>query len=142
MEPALEGTIQHRWFRKHGNIKPEIHWSVFRRTWSPGFQALLDKGVDDGLYDIGDPLEWYVCLNFLIAKALISFSLVFRYVFIPFLQREVDAWVHLRNWTKRRPDRKKVLPNDIPMIILAKPHKWNAADYKVRLLTCIVYVCH
>ncbi len=64
-------------------------------------------------------------------KTLIIFSLVFRFIFIPFIQREVDAWVYQRNWTKRRSDRKKVLPNGIPMIILQKPHKWKAADYKV-----------
>ncbi|KAI9434815.1 hypothetical protein H4582DRAFT_1818292, partial [Lactarius indigo] len=115
MEPSLDGSIQHRWFRKHGNIKPEIHWSVFRRDWAVGFQKLLDKGVDEQYYDVGDPLE----------------CLVFRFVFIPFMQREVDAWVHQRNWTKRRADRKKVLPNGIPMIILQKPHKWKAADYKI-----------
>ena len=28
---------------------------------------------------------------------------------------------------------KKVLPSGIPMLILKKPHKWKAADYKVRL---------
>lgn len=56
---------------------------------------------------------------------------MFRFIFIPFLQREVDAWVHQRNWTKHRADRKKVLPNGIPMIILQKPHQWKAADYKV-----------
>ncbi|KAI9459395.1 hypothetical protein BJY52DRAFT_1223027 [Lactarius psammicola] len=100
---------------KHGNIKPEIHWSVFRRDWAVGFQALLDEWVDSGYYDIRDPLE----------------CLVFRFVFIPFIQREVDAWVHQHNWTKRRSDQKKVLPNGIPMIILQKPHKWKAADYKI-----------
>ncbi|KAI9447090.1 hypothetical protein BJY52DRAFT_1206604 [Lactarius psammicola] len=117
MEPSLNGSIQHQWFRKHGNIKPEIHWSVFRRDWAVGFQALLDRGVDEGYYDIGDPLE----------------CLVFRFIFIPFIQREVDAWVHQRNWTKRRSDCKKVLPNGIPMIILQKPHKWKAADYKIAI---------
>ncbi|KAH9009812.1 hypothetical protein EDB84DRAFT_1545636 [Lactarius hengduanensis] len=116
-DPSLDGTIQHRWFRKHGNIKPEIHWSVFRRDWAAGFQEMLDKGVDQGLYDIGDPLE----------------CLIFRFVFIPFIQKEVDAWVHQRNWTKRRADRKKVLPNGIPMLILQKPHRWNAADYKISI---------
>ena len=60
MEPSLHGSIQHRWFRKHRNIKPEIHWSVFRKDWAVGFQALLDDGIEKGYYDIGDPLEWYV----------------------------------------------------------------------------------
>ncbi|KAI9428955.1 hypothetical protein BJY52DRAFT_1208165 [Lactarius psammicola] len=103
---SLDGTIQHQWFCKHGNIKPEIHWS-----------AMLDRGVDQGLYDIGDPLE----------------CLIFCFVFIPFIQQEVDAWVHQRNWTKRRADRKKALPNGVPMLILQKPHKWGAADYKISI---------
>ncbi|KAI9437089.1 hypothetical protein BJY52DRAFT_1130177, partial [Lactarius psammicola] len=115
MEPSLDGSIQHWWFRKHGNIKPEIHWSIFRRDWAVGFQALLNKGVNSGYYDIGDPLE----------------CLVFHFVFIPFIQREIDAWVHQCNWTQCRSDRKKVLPKGIPMIILQKPHKWKAADYKI-----------
>ncbi|KAH9014255.1 hypothetical protein EDB84DRAFT_1590323 [Lactarius hengduanensis] len=116
VDPSLDGSIQHRWFRKHGNIKPEIHWSVFRRDWAVGFQNLLDEGVENKYYDIGDPLEWH---------AIFLSTLVFRFVFIPFIQREVDAWVHQRNWTKL------VLPNGIPMIILQKPHKWKAADYKI-----------
>ncbi|KAF8262051.1 hypothetical protein EI94DRAFT_1773282 [Lactarius quietus] len=98
MESSLNGSIQHRWY----------HWSV-------RFQALLDRGVDEGYYDIGDPLE----------------CLVFRFVFIPFIQKEVDAWVHQRNWTKRCADHKKVLPNGIPMLFFQKPHEWKAADYKV-----------
>ncbi|KAH9035212.1 hypothetical protein EDB85DRAFT_1889437 [Lactarius pseudohatsudake] len=49
----------------------------------------------------------------------------------PTHNREVDTWVHQRNWTKRRSDRKRVLPNGIPMIILQKLHKWKAADYKI-----------
>ena len=64
-------------------------------------------------------------------KTLTILRLVFCYVFIPFIQRELDAWVYQRNWTKRRADRKKLLPNGIPMLILQKPHKWKAADYKV-----------
>ncbi|KAF8259282.1 hypothetical protein EI94DRAFT_1773974 [Lactarius quietus] len=117
MDPSLDGSIQHRWFHKHGNIKPKIHWSIFRRDWAIGFQVLLDKGVNNGYYDIGDPLE----------------CLLFRFVFILFIQREVDAWVNQRNWTKCRADRKKVLPNGIPMLVLHKPHKWKVADYKISI---------
>ncbi|KAH9927320.1 uncharacterized protein B0H18DRAFT_926645 [Fomitopsis serialis] len=118
LDAALSGSIQHRFFRKHGNIKPEIFWSLFRRSFISGFEQMIDDGVEQGWYDIGDPLE----------------MLTFRYVFIPYLQRETDAWVHLQNWTKRRADRKKVLPNGIPMLVMQKPHKFNAADYKARLI--------
>ena len=40
MEPALRGTFSIGG-SVSGNIKPEIHWSVFQRTWSPGFQAFF-----------------------------------------------------------------------------------------------------
>ncbi|KAH8980140.1 hypothetical protein EDB92DRAFT_1820653 [Lactarius akahatsu] len=98
-------------------MEPSLDGLIQHRDWAVGFQALLDEGVENGYYDTGDPLK----------------CLVFRFVFIPFIQREVDAWVHQRNWTKGRADRKKVLPNGIPMIILQKPHKWKAADYKISI---------
>ena len=60
MEPSKDGSIQHQWFCKHRNIKLEIHWSIFLRDWAVGFQALLERGVNEGYYDSGDPLEWYV----------------------------------------------------------------------------------
>ncbi|KAH9177865.1 hypothetical protein EDB89DRAFT_1901967 [Lactarius sanguifluus] len=56
--------------------------------WSVGFQNSLNKGVENKYYDIGDLLK----------------CLVFHFVFIPFIQQEVDTW---------------------------KPHKWKAADYKI-----------
>ncbi|KAA1471497.1 hypothetical protein DENSPDRAFT_776760, partial [Dentipellis sp. KUC8613] len=115
LDPSLAGSIQHRFFRKHGNIKPEIFWSLFRRGFIAAFEAMIDDGVEKGWYDVGDPLE----------------MLTFRFVFIPYLQRETDDWVHLRNWTKRRADRKKILPNGIPMLVMQKPHQWNAANYKI-----------
>lgn len=66
--------------------------------------------------------------------------LTFRYVFIPYLQCETDAWVHLRNWTKRRADRKKILPNKIPMLVIQKPHLYGTADYKVVQLVSVVCI--
>jgi hypothetical protein len=50
MVPSLDGSIQHCWFCKHGNIKPEIHWSVFQKDWAIGFQTLLYEGVDNEYY--------------------------------------------------------------------------------------------
>ncbi|KAI9437761.1 hypothetical protein BJY52DRAFT_1129917, partial [Lactarius psammicola] len=88
-----------------------------QRDWAAGFQAMLDRGVDQGLYDIGDPFK----------------CLIFHFLFISFIQQEVDTWVHQCNWTKWCANRKKALPNGVPMLILQKPHKWGAADYKVWL---------
>lgn len=44
------GSIQHKWKRKHTNIKPEIEWSQLRRRFSPGFENLLEAGKD--IYDM------------------------------------------------------------------------------------------
>ena len=42
---------------KNKNVKPEALWSDFRRNCTPGFEDILDQGVNDGLYCIEDPLE-------------------------------------------------------------------------------------
>ncbi|KAJ7827354.1 hypothetical protein B0H14DRAFT_2595352 [Mycena olivaceomarginata] len=78
LDPSLAGTRQHRWMSKRTmNIKPEATWSQMRRQFTPGFENILDAGVARGLYDINNPLE----------------KLVFRWLAIPWLQAELDAWV-------------------------------------------------
>lgn len=62
LDPALNGTLQHRWMRKHQNIKPEIMWSVLRRDFAPGFENILEEGVTRGLYDIHNTLQKYASL--------------------------------------------------------------------------------
>ena len=57
LDASLEGTLQHRWMRNKSNIKPEIMWSILRRTWSPGFENVLDYGLLHGLYDPDNTLE-------------------------------------------------------------------------------------
>jgi hypothetical protein len=57
LDPLLVGTLQHRWKRKHGNIKSEAGWSVFRSTWAPGFEDLFDHGVNQGWYDVRNTLQ-------------------------------------------------------------------------------------
>ncbi|KAG8734743.1 hypothetical protein FRC10_011462 [Ceratobasidium sp. 414] len=54
LDPSLEGTMQHRWLKKHSNIKPEIFWSQFRRREAPGLEKLLQEGVDNGWYNPGE----------------------------------------------------------------------------------------
>ncbi|KAK7029237.1 hypothetical protein R3P38DRAFT_3481193, partial [Favolaschia claudopus] len=50
---------------------------------------------------------------------------------IPWLQREIDAWVRRFNSTPRRRDKNKILPQGIPDLIAAKPHLYGTEDYKV-----------
>ncbi|KAI6156948.1 hypothetical protein BKA82DRAFT_142282, partial [Pisolithus tinctorius] len=75
-DPALEGYVQHRWMRTKKNIKPEIAWSQLRHHFSPGFESLLDMGVDSGWYDPDNTLQ----------------LMVFRWVFIPWLQVELNNY--------------------------------------------------
>ncbi|KAI0054561.1 hypothetical protein BV25DRAFT_1922583 [Artomyces pyxidatus] len=115
LDPSLAGTLQHRWMREHQNIKPEIHWSILRKDWAPGFEDILEQGVENGWYDI----------NILMEKHL------FRWLAIPWLQRELDAWVRQRNTTPRRADKHKILPHGIPELINEKPRHFNSEDFKI-----------
>ena len=120
--------------RKHANVKPEIIWSVFRRQWTPGFEDILDHGLNNGLYDPDNPLEkcaYYTNSNESLTDLLITSRLVFLWIFVPWIQREVDVWVSLFNRTSRRADKNKLLPHGIPDLITAKPHRYNILDFKV-----------
>jgi hypothetical protein len=57
LDPSLENTLQHRFATKHNNILSEIKWSIFRRDFSPGFEDMLERGVQSGWYDVNDTLE-------------------------------------------------------------------------------------
>jgi hypothetical protein len=57
LDPALANTLQHRFTTGHNNILSEIKWSVFRRDFSPGFEDILEQGVQNGWYDVNDTLE-------------------------------------------------------------------------------------
>ena len=60
LDPSLSETLQHQWMRKSHNIKSEINWSVFRRDFAPGFEDILQRGVNSGWYDINNLTEKYV----------------------------------------------------------------------------------
>jgi len=66
LDPALEGSIQHKWKPGHTNIKPEQMWSRFRRTWVPGFENLLERGLQKQWYDIvnvGDRCVYHISIE-------------------------------------------------------------------------------
>lgn len=56
-DPSLEGTLQHRWMREKKNIIPEISWSQLRRRFTPGFEDILDIGVNNSWYSPDNYLE-------------------------------------------------------------------------------------
>jgi len=57
LDSSLRGMLQHRWCFNKSNIKPEIAWSSFRRNFTPGFETILDHGLNTGLYDPNNPVE-------------------------------------------------------------------------------------
>lgn len=57
LDPSLANTLQHRFMPGHNNILSEVKWSIFRRDFVPGFEDILQQGVDNGWYDINDVLE-------------------------------------------------------------------------------------
>jgi len=115
LDPSLANTLQHRFARGHNNILSEIKWSVFRRDFSPGFEDMLEQGVQSGWYDVNDALE----------------NLLFRWIAIPWLQTEIDEWVKFKNTTAPRAVKNKILPRGIPALIRSRPSHFNAVDFKI-----------
>ena len=66
LDPTLDNTIQHKWMRKHQNIKPEIFWSGFRRHFISGFERLFMEGGEHGrgVYDIENRVQECVMKTF------------------------------------------------------------------------------
>ncbi|KAG1738475.1 hypothetical protein EDB19DRAFT_1982912 [Suillus lakei] len=114
-DPALQGTLQHRWMRNKKNVMPEITWSQMRRQFTPGFESLLDHGVMSGWYDSNNILQ----------------MMVFRWVFIPWLQRELDAYQDRVNNTRKRRDRNKILPHGVPNLVYNSPEDFGALNFKI-----------
>ncbi|KAG1775468.1 hypothetical protein EV702DRAFT_929605, partial [Suillus placidus] len=114
-DPALQGMLQHRWMRTRKNVMPEITWSQLRRRFTPGFENLLDAGVHNGWYDAGNTLQ----------------IMIFRWIFIPWLQTELNAYKDRVNNTAKHRDRNKVLPHGIPELIYNSPEDFGALDFKI-----------
>lgn len=72
LDPTLGETLQHRFMRKHTNVKSEIMWSQIRRRWSPGYEDLLEFGVLNGIYDPDNSVHRYATLYTSAAKLTFS----------------------------------------------------------------------
>ncbi|KAJ7066212.1 hypothetical protein C8F01DRAFT_1346312, partial [Mycena amicta] len=114
-DPSLAGTLQHRWMNRKKNVQPEMAWSGLRRRWSEGFENELEVGVRE---------QWYNPDNLLQ-------GLVFRWVFIPWIQAELNSYKHRVNNTAKRADRKKILPHGVPSHIAASPQDYGVLDFKI-----------
>ncbi|KAJ7832141.1 hypothetical protein B0H14DRAFT_2515144 [Mycena olivaceomarginata] len=119
-DPSLEGTLQHRWMTRKKNVMPEIGWSQLRHRFTPGFEDILDIGQ----------LVHLLTFLFLVPNYLAS-RLVFHYVFIPWLQQELDAYRDRVNNTAKRADRNKVLPHGVPNDMYEHPEDYGVLDFKV-----------
>ncbi|KAJ8481657.1 hypothetical protein ONZ45_g15236 [Pleurotus djamor] len=97
------------------NVYPEISWSQLRRRFTPGFEDILDHGVQEGWYDIGDTVH----------------KLTFRWLFTPWLQVELDAYRSRINNSKKRRDKNKILPHGVPDHMSEFPELYGALDFKV-----------
>ncbi|KZT61631.1 hypothetical protein CALCODRAFT_427331, partial [Calocera cornea HHB12733] len=116
LDPSLIGKLQHRWMRGHTNIKPEIRWSQLRREFTRAFEDLFAFGVNQGWYSKHDLLQ----------------KLVFRWLAIPFLKKNLDEYVRMYNTSKPRRDKNKVLPRGRPEHILYHPSRFdNAHNFKI-----------
>lgn len=57
--------------------------------------------------------------------------LTFRWIFIPWLQVELDAYRSRVNSSRKRRDRNKILPHGVPDHIAEFPHLYGVLDFKV-----------
>ncbi|KAG8722538.1 hypothetical protein FRC09_006114 [Ceratobasidium sp. 395] len=114
-DPSLQGTIQHRTMRGHNNIKSEILWKETRRHGSPGIENVLDLGLINHWYDPENPLH----------------ALLFRWLFVPWVQSELDAIRNMFNNFRKRSDKNKILPQGRPSTIFESPEISGSKDFKV-----------
>ncbi|KAI6137018.1 hypothetical protein F5141DRAFT_1209330 [Pisolithus sp. B1] len=114
-DPTLEGYVQHWWMCMKKNIKPEIAWSQLHCHFSPSFESLLNTGVDAGWYDPDNTLQ----------------LMVFCWVFIPWLQVELNSYQDHINNSQKHCDKRKVLPHGIPELIYTCAEDYGALDFKV-----------
>ncbi|KAF6745208.1 hypothetical protein DFP72DRAFT_824746, partial [Ephemerocybe angulata] len=116
LDPALGEFIQHIYKRGHNNVKAEIEWSQLRRRWSPGFENILEYGLENGWFDPANPVQ----------------VLIFRFTFIPWLQLELDRYRNRVNNTSKRKMAHKLTPHGRPADIHFRPNDFDESrDFKV-----------
>jgi hypothetical protein len=59
--------------------------------------------------------------------------MVFRWVFIPWIQAELDHTLHGWNTADKRADKNKILPHGIPQLIYEHPEMFGTENQGVRI---------
>ncbi|KAI5997616.1 hypothetical protein F5J12DRAFT_725221 [Pisolithus orientalis] len=118
-DPALEGTLQHQWMCSRKNIKPEIMWSQLCHHFTPGFESLLDNGVHQGCV-----LPTFMNPEHKLIFVLL-FSMIFQWIFIPWLQEELDSYCDHVNHTAKWHDHNKILPHRVAELIFDSPQDYG-----------------
>jgi hypothetical protein len=72
--PSLANTLQYRWTQNKTNIRNESNWSVLHHNLTPGFENVLDDGVNCGLYNA--PSIMPLMRRFLLKSYLVSRTLL------------------------------------------------------------------
>lgn len=147
LDPSLIGTMQHRWMRKHSNIKPEIAWSQFRARCAHELEPIFDFGVEQGWYDPHNVWELYVATDILALQVsnlitALPYRLVFRFVAMPVVQAELDAFVKRYNSFPKRANNKTLLPHGRPKYIYQYPSQYKAFDFKVMFIRLQSFILH
>ncbi|THU75737.1 hypothetical protein K435DRAFT_880248 [Dendrothele bispora CBS 962.96] len=119
LDSSLHGTLQHRWMREKKTIPPEILWSNLRRRWTPGFEDILESSnfIERIRYDPKDPLQYNV----------------FKWIFIPWIQQELDAYATRINSTRKRHQKDKILPQGAPDDIEEFPEEFGCLDFHIQI---------
>ena len=101
--------------------------------WVPGFESLLQKGISQQWYDDVNVADRYVVRLYVRTPKLTRHCnrLVFRWLAIPWLQKAADSYVYDHNTSRRRANRRKALPNEVPDVMFENPEIVNALDFKV-----------
>ncbi|KAG9124323.1 hypothetical protein FRC07_012033 [Ceratobasidium sp. 392] len=115
LDPSLVGTMQHIHSRKHGNIKPEILWRLFRERYAADLERLYSEGLEKGIFNPDINIE----------------NLVFRFIFMPLTQAELNIYTEFHNSTPRRANRKSVLPHAAPVRVYEYPEHYCTRDFKI-----------
>ncbi|KAG6374562.1 hypothetical protein JVT61DRAFT_3911 [Boletus reticuloceps] len=85
------------------------------RQWHDEALSILERGIAS---------DWFDPDNFLHIA-------VFCWLFIPWLQAELEAYCDRINHTTKHHDRKKALPHGIPELVFTSPEDFGALDFKV-----------